>query len=271
MAPRKTGRHAKTRPPRPLWQEFIGLAVIAVLIAFLVKTFLIQAFYIPSGSMQETLAIGDRVLVNKLVYRFGEIKRGDIVVFDGTDSFVVAGAPPDETNPALRVARGALSFIGLMPSSDEHDFVKRVIGVGGDRVACCDEDGRLTVNGVPVDEPYLYPGNAASDQPFDIEVPEGRLWVMGDHRSNSADSRSHLGSPGGGTVSEDRVVGRVFAVVWPLGQARWIGGHDAPAASAADKPMIIGQAVAAGPVLAAALLAVPCRLTLRRRLEGRRQ
>jgi signal peptidase I len=99
---------------------------------------------------------------------------------------------------------------------DSTDFIKRVIGVGGDRVTCCDTDGRITVNGVPLLEDYLYPGDAPSLQPFDVEVPEGMLWVMGDHRSASADSRSHLGSPGGGFIPEDAVVGRAMNVVWPL-------------------------------------------------------
>jgi signal peptidase I len=150
--------------------------------------------------MEDTLRVGDRVLVNKLAYRFGsEPRRGDIVVFDGKDSFV-----QDRSGT---------------------DFVKRVVGVGGDRVICCDRLGRITVNGHPLDEKnYLYPGDTPSRVPFDIEVPEGRLWVMGDHRDDSLDSRDHLGDPGGGTVPVDEVIGRADLIIWPLSRLRSLAG-----------------------------------------------
>ena len=218
------------RPERgraPWWDIplTIGIAVGAVL---LITTFLAKPFSIPSGSMEETLAIGDRVLVNRAVYHLRDIERGDIVVFDGSDSFVPAGDAP-QRNPVAGVVAWLGQSIGVVPP-DSTDFIKRVIGVGGDRVACCDADGRVTVNGVQLDESaYLFPGDSPSTQDFDVEVPQGMLWVMGDHRSNSADSRAHLGDPGGGFVPESKVVGRAMTVLWPVSRLQNL---DIPAAFA---------------------------------------
>ncbi len=210
----------KRRARIPAWLEFPLLILGAFLVAFVVKTFLVQAFYIPSGSMENTLQVGDRVLVNKVVYHLRSIERGDVVVFDGTGSFMAASAIDPEQSPLEMVGRVLGEVVGLAPPRDT-DFIKRVIGVGGDRVVCCDADGLITVNGVVIDESaYLYGKNPPSKQPFDVLVPENALWVMGDHRSASADSRAHLGDPGGGFVPVDRVIGRAFAVVWPLGNAQ---------------------------------------------------
>lgn len=210
----------RKRPRIPAWLEFPLLIVGAFLVAFLVKTFLVQAFYIPSGSMEDTLQVGDRVLVNKVVYHLRPIERGDVIVFDGTGSFITGDVAAPDRSPVELVGRLLGEIVGLAPPRDT-DFIKRVIGVGGDRVVCCDADGRITVNGVPLDEEsYLYRNNPPSKQPFDVLVPEGTVWVMGDHRSASADSRSHMGDPGGGFVPTDRVIGRAFAVVWPLGNAQ---------------------------------------------------
>ena len=171
--------------------------------------------------MEDTLGIGDRVLVNRAVYHVRDIERGDVVVFDGSDSFVPAGDVP-ERNPVAAVLTWVGQSIGLVPP-DSTDFIKRVIGVGGDRVTCCDAEGRMTVNGVPLEETaYLYPDDAPSTQTFDVVVPQGMLWVMGDHRSNSADSRAHMGDPGGGFVPESKVVGRAMAVLWPLSRLQSI-------------------------------------------------
>lgn len=224
----------------PGWVEFPLLILGAFLLAFLVKTFLVQAFYIPSGSMEQTLQVGDRVLVNKMVYRFRPIERGDIIVFDGTGSFISGNQTDPQISPIGQVVRFLGEIVGIAPPSDR-DFIKRVIGVGGDRVVCCDADGRITVNGIPLEESeYLYPGNPPSKQNFDVLVPEGRLWVMGDHRSASADSRAHLGDPGGGMVPVDRVIGRAFAIVWPLDRAQFLPIPESFAVVNAADPVAIG-------------------------------
>ncbi|MER6341944.1 signal peptidase I [Streptomyces tendae] len=193
--------------------------VLLVLLLFLllVSTFVLQPFQIPSGSMERGLRIGDRVLVNKLAYRFdGRPRRGDIVVFDGTGSF------------------------------GHGDYIKRVVGVGGDHVVCCDEEGRILVNGQSVDESaFLYPGDRPSTVPFDVVVPDGTLFVLGDHRADSSDSRDHLGSPGGGMVPLDDVIGRADWIVWPVGHATRIERPDAYA-RVPDAEADAGAAPAAG-------------------------
>ncbi|MER6998044.1 signal peptidase I [Streptomyces sp. NPDC000410] len=198
------------------WRRAGLLGCVCAVFLLLLSHFVVQPFLIPSTSMEPTLAVGDRVLVNKLAYRFGsEPRRGDVVVFDGSGSFV-RQAP--EESPVAGLLHGAAAGLGLA-EPDETDFVKRVVGVGGDRVVCCDEGGRVEVNGVPVDERYVYVGDAPSRVPFDIVVPQGTLWVMGDHRSKSRDSRDHLGDPGGGMVPLDMVIGRADWIGWPAG--RW--------------------------------------------------
>jgi signal peptidase I len=190
---------------------------VALLLAVIIKTYAIQAFFIPSGSMENTLLVNDRVLVNKLVYDVRGIHRGDIVVFNGDGSWD-PGTVPTDTNFLVKFANGFASMFGFGHPGDI--LIKRVIGLPGDHVACCDAEGRVTVNGVPLTEQsYLYPGNVPSESRFSISVPPGRLWVMGDHRLISDDSRSHLGSPGGGTIPESAVIGRAFVIIWPLN--RW--------------------------------------------------
>ncbi|OEU85886.1 hypothetical protein DB35_11695 [Streptomyces abyssalis] len=202
------------------WSRSARLCAVAASLLsalLLVSAFVVQPFLIPSASMAPTLEVGDRILVNKLAYRIGNSPaRGDVVVFDGRGSFMAEEGTGG--NPVTGLLREAGAAVGLVRPS-ETDYVKRVIGVGGDRVRCCDKRGRIEVNGVPLDERYLYGGDDPSAVPFDIEVPQGRLWVMGDHRSDSSDSRDHLGDAGGGTVPVERVIGRADAIAWPTD--RW--------------------------------------------------
>jgi signal peptidase I len=206
----------------PFWIELPLVLIVAILLAFFVKTFIVQVFYIPSGSMENTLEVGDRVAVNRFEYRLGGPQRGDVIVFDGVDSFVPASAELPSEGPINEFVKELGRTIGVVPPPDTV-FVKRVIGVGGDRVKCCDDAGQVTVNAQPIAEAvYLFPGDTPSNTPFDVTVPDGKLWVMGDHRSASADSRAHLGDPGGGFVPVDRVLGKAFAIIWPWDRMQWL-------------------------------------------------
>ena len=206
------GRRRAHRKHLPVWQETILLLGLALVLAIGIKALLMQAFYIPSGSMNDTLVLNDRILVQKVSYwGDGEPQRGDIVVFADPGGWLDGAVADPTRNPVVR----GLEVFGLYPSGGH--LVKRVIGVGGDRVKCCDEDGRITVNGVPLNEQaYLAEGQKPSTIEFEVEVQDGYLWVQGDNRANSADSRVHLGDPGGGQVPVADVVGKVFAVVWPF-------------------------------------------------------
>ncbi|MBS2962824.1 signal peptidase I [Actinocrinis puniceicyclus] len=202
------------KKPRPFIVELPFLVVFALFLAFLIKTFLVQAFFIPSGSMQNTLAIGDRVLVNRAsVWLGGQPQRGQVVVFQDPGGWLL----PDETSTSGNWLTKTLTFVGVLPQ-DNGDLIKRVIGVGGDHVVCCNAQGQITVNGAPLDETYLFPGDQAQSGPdgtFDITVPQGRLWVMGDHRGVSEDSRAHQGL-NGGTIPVSAVVGRADVIIWPI-------------------------------------------------------
>ena len=203
------------RRKRSFFQEFPFLIVVALVVSLLIKTFLIQFFFIPSGSMENTLQIDDRVAVNRLPFISNNIKRGDVVVFRDPDNWLPAA--DKETAPfVIAKAKAALVAVGVLPNPAKQYLVKRVVGVEGDRVICCTTTGQITVNGQEMIEPYIYAGNVPSDMNFDVTVPKGKLWVMGDHRGASADSRFHQDDIHKGFVPLNRVTGRVLAVIWPI-------------------------------------------------------
>jgi signal peptidase I len=264
-APRggRTAPAAKPAKKKSFWRELLTIVVAAAVLTLVVKAFVVQVYRIPSASMENTLLIGDRVLVNKLIYHFRGIARGDIVVFSGQDSWGPPAAPPS-SDPVVRVFDDVLSDIGL--HSSQTYYIKRVIGLPGDTVACC-TDFKVTVNGVPLDEgSYVYPGNTPSAFSFKTTVPAGYVWVMGDHRGDSEDSRYHTDELGGGAVPENEVVGRAFLVIWPPAQFR-----DLPIPSTFTQAAL--HSVAAHPVAgtagAAGVIGAPL-LLLRRRLRRRR-
>ena len=201
--------------------------MVALTIALVIKTFVVQPFFIPSSSMEDTLLIGDKVLVNKLVYHFRSIQPGDIIVFNGVGSW--NPNPPPASLEFELLARAYDDTLGKLFHSiaglfgtpvGQTDYIKRVIGTPGDHVVCCNAQGLVTVNGVPLHEAsYLFPGAAPSQIKFNITVPPGRLWVMGDNRSVSDDSRLRQSDPGQGTIPENKVIGRAFVIVWP--PSRW--------------------------------------------------
>lgn len=202
----------------------IGVVVaLALVLSFAIKTWLVQPFFIPSKSMEDTLLVGDRVLVSKLTPGVQPLERGDVVVFQDPGHWL---ASPVEAHRSAggNALHDALVFVGLAPSDADDHLIKRVIGLPGDHVKCCTADLRVTVNGTPIREGYVKAGDDPSIDPFDITVPAGHVWVMGDHRSNSSDSRYHpLGGDGReGSVPMSKVVGRAIAVVWPADRVRWL-------------------------------------------------
>ncbi|WP_259464816.1 signal peptidase I [Streptomyces sp. TLI_171] len=214
---RRAAKRAERRRRRSFLRELPVIVVVALVIAVVLKTFLLQVFVIPSGSMEQTLRIGDRVVVDKLTPWFGaEPSRGEVVVFKDPGGWLENDHQPSTDGPVMHRVKSVFSAVGLLPSDNERDLIKRVIGVGGDTVECCDAKGRLSVNGTALDESYIAPGNSPSRITFKVTVPQGRLWVMGDHRDLSADSRYHMDNPGTGTIPVENVVGRAFVVAWPL-------------------------------------------------------
>ncbi|MFD8011942.1 signal peptidase I [Streptomyces sp. NPDC058955] len=233
---------ARPKKQRSFWKELPLLIGIALILALLIKTFLVQAFSIPSESMMNTLKKGDRVLVDKLTPWFGsEPERGEVVVFHDPGGWLETAETPKPN-----AVQKFLSFIGLMPSAEEKDLIKRVIAVGGDTVSC-KEGGKVVLNGKELDESaYLYPGSVPCQDSFGpIKVPQDRIWVMGDNRQNSLDSRFHQELPGGGTIANDQVVGRAVVVAWPV--TRWA---TLPVPDVFDQPGL-NPAAAALPVAAA--------------------
>jgi signal peptidase I len=264
---RRGGRRGDKKRKGSLLRELPVLLIIAFVLALLVKTFLVQAFFIPSGSMEQTLhgcpgCTGDRVLVNKVPYWFGQPKPGDIVVFKGPDTW----SPEVNVAPPSNWFSGALLWlgraVGVAPPSED-DFVKRVIATEGQTVQCCDSQGRVTVDGKPLTEPYIYQNSPITSGPGGREfgpvtVPKGRLWVMGDHRSNSADSRVHVTDKYSGTIAVSDVIGKAAVVVWPLNRFHVLHAPDIQGPDAAGVPSAVGLAAA-----------VP--VTLWRRSRGRRR
>ncbi|WP_327122217.1 signal peptidase I [Streptomyces sp. NBC_01341] len=253
------GGSRAVKKPRSFWKELPLLIGIALILALLIKTFLVQAFSIPSDSMQNTLQRGDRVLVDKLTPWFGaEPERGEVVVFHDPGGWL-----EDTATPEPNAVQKFLSFIGLMPSAEEKDLIKRVIAVGGDTVEC-KKNGPVTVNGKALDDKsFIFKGNSAcDDEPFGpVHVPKGRIWVMGDHRQNSWDSRYHQELPGGGTVPNDEVVGRAIVIAWPI--SRWA---TLPVPKTFDQPGLNAAASAAVPGALGVAGALPLVFWRRRRL-----
>jgi len=198
-----------------LLKELTILIVVALVVSLFIKSFLVQFFYIPSGSMENTLQVQDRVAVNKVPFISDNIKRGDIVVFRDPNNWLPENLE-NSSNSLTSKAKSLLVTVGVLPNPAKQYLVKRVVGVAGDRIVCCADSGKLSINGVEVTEPYIYGGDAPSDMKFDVTVPEGKLWVMGDHRGASADSRYHQDDINSGFVPLKTVSGRVVAVIWPF-------------------------------------------------------
>jgi signal peptidase I len=242
----------KGKRKRHFWRDLFVIVVAALALTVLLKTFVVQVFSIPSGSMENTLLPGDRILVSKIVYEFRPIARGDIVVFSGAGSWDPPAPPP--SNWLTGLWDDATNLVGI--AGPDTDYVKRVIGIPGDHVVCCNAAGQVTVNGVPLSESsYVFPGDAPSELRFNITVPPGRLWVMGDNRGDSDDSRYRTTSPGQGTIPESAVVGRAFLIIWPLSRVsdlpipntfKQVGLSAAAAVAAAPPATVAGGSAVAG-------------------------
>ena len=196
-------------------RELPVIIIAALVVSIIVKTFLVHFFYIPSGSMENTLQVGDRIAVNKLGALFTDIKRGEVVVFGDPDNWLGNSSQSEDSGIGAVVKTGLIT-VGVLPDPAKQYLIKRVIGVGGDNVVCCDKAGKIQVNGVSITEPYIFAGDKPSDMQFNVEIPKGFIWVMGDHRGASADSRFHPESANNGMVPLSKVVGRAIFVVWPL-------------------------------------------------------
>jgi signal peptidase I len=198
-----------------LLREFPVLLIVALAVSIVIKTFLVQFFYIPSGSMENTLQINDRVAVNKVPFIGKSIKRGDVVVFRDPDNWLPEPYVGDQNKFIAKIKDGFVA-VGVLPNPAKQYLVKRVIGVAGDKVECCSKDKKLMINGVEIDEPYIFAGNTASDTNFNVTVPAGKVWVMGDHRGASADSRFHQDDVNNGMVPTSKITGKVVGIIWPI-------------------------------------------------------
>lgn len=198
-----------------LLRELPILVVVALAVSLVIKSFLVQFFYIPSGSMENTLQINDRVAVNKVPFISKSINRGDVVVFRDPDNWLPEPYTGDGNKYLAKIKEGFVA-VGVLPNPAKQYLVKRVIGVAGDKVECCAKSKKLMINGVEIDEPYIFAGNSPSDTKFNVTVPEGKVWVMGDHRGASADSRFHQDDINQGMVPTSKVTGRVIGIIWPI-------------------------------------------------------
>lgn len=210
-----------------LLRDVLVVVVIALLVAFLIKTFVVRSFYIPSGSMEGTLEINDKILVDELQPSMLPLSRGDVVVFSDPGGWLPRSAPP-KSAPLAQAADTALTFIGLSASDSDDHLVKRLIGLPGDRIVCCDAAGRLTVDGVAIVEPYIrVPAGQknAATLAFDVTVPKGHIWVMGDNRYDSQDSSRNQSLPDHGFVPLDHVVGRAVVISWPAARWTWLDDY----------------------------------------------
>jgi signal peptidase I len=198
-----------------LLREFPVLVIVALAVSIVIKTFLVQFFFIPSGSMENTLQINDRVAVNKIPFIGKSIKRGDVVVFRDPDNWLPEPYVGDQ-NKYYSEVKDVFVAVGVLPNPAKQYLVKRVIGVAGDKVECCSKDKKLMINGVEIDEPYIFAGNTASDTNFNVTVPAGKVWVMGDHRGASADSRFHQDDINNGMVPNSKITGKVVGIIWPI-------------------------------------------------------
>ncbi|MFZ4893724.1 signal peptidase I [Plantibacter sp. Mn2098] len=215
---------------RSAWKflrDLLVIVLIAIVVSFFIKTFLVRSFYIPSASMENTLQINDRILVNELQPKVFGLAHGDVVVFTDPGGWLPASPPSPDQNSFGQAVNGFLTFIGLGTADSDDHLIKRVIGLPGDHVVCCGASGQIEVNGKPLDEPYIIrPANgAAGAVPFDVTVPAGQLWVMGDNRYNSQDSSRNQNLPGKGFVPIDDVVGRAFVITWPVNRWTWLGDY----------------------------------------------
>lgn len=206
-----------------LLRELPILVVLALLVSLLIKSFLVQFFYIPSGSMENTLQIKDRVAVNRIPFIGNDVSRGDVIVFRDPAGWLPEASSVDG-NRITNAIREGLVIVGVVPNPAKQYLVKRVIGVAGDKVVA--KDQVLTINGKPTSEPYIFAGNTPSDTDFNITVPEGKVWVMGDHRGASGDSRVHQDDVNNGMVPVEKITGRVIATIWPLSRIGFVSSQD---------------------------------------------
>jgi len=206
-------------------RELPILVIVALAVSLVIKTFFVQFFYIPSGSMENTLQIQDRVAVNKIPFISKKISRGDVVVFRDPDNWLPEPFTADENKVVTKIKEG-LVIVGVLPNPAKQFLVKRVIGVAGDTIVCCTKDGSIKINNELVDEPYIFKGNKPSEMKFNVTVPKGKIWVMGDHRSASADSRYHQEDVNNGFVPVSKVTGRAYAIIWPLKNIGIISSHN---------------------------------------------